>query len=288
MTETFSLVSPRRKIVSEENEVKAKAMGWVPKEEFRGDETKWVDADEFVERGEQIMRILKKNNERLLQENAATKQEVERLRSLTQASQEAIDELKKFHSADTQRQVAKAKKDLLEGIKQAKRDGDVDTEEDLRQELGELKEAEKGAQEKTAALPPPPQPVVDPDFITWRRDNDWFEKDMKRTALMMGIATEIRNDPSNNGLRGMAFYEKASREADAILNPAGRKTSKMEEGGTRGGGSSGPKGRSFSDLPSEAREVCNRQASKLVGEGRAFKTEKEWQAHYVEQYFQGE
>jgi hypothetical protein len=275
--------------VSEENEAKAKQMGWVPKEDFRGDESKWVDADEFVERGEQIMPILKKNNERLLAENNETKRQLEELRALHRNSQEAIDELKKFHSADTQRQVDKAKKELLAGIKQAKRDGDVDVEEDLRQELEELKGAEKGAQEKTAALPPPPQPVVDPDFISWRGENDWFEKDMKRTALMMGIATEIRNDPANNGLRGRAFYDKASREADAILNPSGRKTSKLEEGGSRGdNGSAGPKGKSFSDLPSEAREVCKRQTPKLVGEGRAFKTEKEWQAHYVEQYFQGE
>jgi hypothetical protein len=38
---------------------RAKMMGHIPKEEFRGDPEKWVDADKYVERAENLMPILK-------------------------------------------------------------------------------------------------------------------------------------------------------------------------------------------------------------------------------------
>ena len=39
-------------------EQEARSMGWVPKEEFRGPETQWRDANEFVERGRTMIPIL--------------------------------------------------------------------------------------------------------------------------------------------------------------------------------------------------------------------------------------
>ena len=51
----------------EEIEQKAKAMGWSPQEEFRGDPDKWIDAAKFVARGENIMPILKENLDRALE-----------------------------------------------------------------------------------------------------------------------------------------------------------------------------------------------------------------------------
>lgn len=273
-------------------EAKAKAMGWVEKENFRGDPEKWVDAGAFLERGEQIMPILRKNNERLQGEVNALRGQVAETRQLFSASQEAIEELKKFHNTDTERRVEKAKKDLLAAIKTAKREGDTDLEVDLQQELNELSDAAKDAKDGKKPEPPlrsPPQPVVDPAFIQWKQENPWFETDVAKTALTVAFASQIRADPANNTLVGKAFYERAAQEADAKLNPATRRPpSKLEEGGGGGGGGSAPKGRVYADLPQEARDVCERQTPKLVGEGRAFKTKKEWQEHYVQQYFLGE
>ena len=49
-------------------EEEARAQGWVGKDEFRGSDDDWVDADTFVKRGKEIMPILRKNNEKLLKE----------------------------------------------------------------------------------------------------------------------------------------------------------------------------------------------------------------------------
>lgn len=35
-------------------EERARAQGWVPKEEFKGDQARWRPAEEFVKRGEEI------------------------------------------------------------------------------------------------------------------------------------------------------------------------------------------------------------------------------------------
>lgn len=273
-------------------EVKAKEMGWVPQEDFKGDPKNWRDADEFVSRGEEILPIVRKDNERLRAEVAQTKAETARLKALVDAGQEAIVELKKFHNDDTRRQVEKAQKDLKAGIKQAKADGNEDLEEDLREELTEINAALKEAGTKPTRDTPlvPPQPVVDPAFIDWKANNAWFEVDAKRTALTVAIAQELRSDPKNAGLLGKDFYNKAAAGADEILNPRpGRGHSKLEEGGGGGGpGGSGPAGKTFRDLPSEARDVCDRQGLKLVGDGRAFKTKEAWRQHYVEQFFLGE
>ena len=46
-------------------EEKALEMGWVPQDKWTGDPDKWTDARSYVERGEQILPILRANNRRL-------------------------------------------------------------------------------------------------------------------------------------------------------------------------------------------------------------------------------
>ena len=43
---------------------KVQQLGWAPKESFRGDPQLWMDAKTYVNRGEQIMPILRKNNQK--------------------------------------------------------------------------------------------------------------------------------------------------------------------------------------------------------------------------------
>ena len=58
----------------------ARAQGWVSQEEFRGNEKDWVDAETFVKRGREILPILRKNNEHLLRDLNATKEELKQFR----------------------------------------------------------------------------------------------------------------------------------------------------------------------------------------------------------------
>lgn len=272
-------------------EVKATSLGWVPQEKFRGDTSKWVDAQTFVERGEQFMPLLKANNRRLEEQHHATLQEVQRLNGLLEASQTAIAELKEFHDADTRRAVEATKRRLLSELTAAKKDGDVEAEVQLTDELSQvnaaLKEEPKKKEEPVVKRN---EPTIDPAFTAWqsREENAWFGKDRRKTTLAIAIAQELRQ--AGDRSVGEAFYERVSEELDATLGgkkeeDAERPASKVgsSRGGSGPGGSSG--GRAYKDLPADAKVACQQQGSKLVGEGKAFKTLAEWQTYYAGLYF---
>ncbi len=274
-------------------ETTAREMGWRPLEEFRGDPAKWVDAEVFVSRGEHFLPILRANNKRLQDQVAEQNAALAETRALLEASQESIKELRKFHDEDTARQVAKARKDLVAEIKQAREDGDVDKELTLQGEVTRLDAAVAAAPKQadtlaTAAKPATPA-APNPEFVAWESDNPWFKTDPRKHALAMAIATELRADPANNKLVGRAFYDCITEEVDAYLTPSGG-SSKVAS--TRSGGGNAPTppaaSRKFSDLPSEAQEACATYAKKLVGPGRAYKDIESWRAEYTRKYFEGE
>jgi hypothetical protein len=278
---------------SPEVEHSARNLGWVPEAEWRGDKAKWVDAETFTRRGEEIMPLLKKNNQELQARVDASQAEVKRLNDLFKASQESIEELKKFQTEETKRQVASARKDLLAELKAAKKAGDTDLEVDLQEAITELDKREKAVVEpKEIKKEDPPQnvegPATSPEFVAWRRDNTWFDSDLVRQATAIGIAQKLRADPANAHLVGRAFFDFVGQEVSAIFDKTTRGTSKVEGAGGGGGAGGSTRVKGFSDLPPDAKAVCERQAAKLVGQGRAFKDTAAWQKHYAQVYFASE
>lgn len=69
-------------------ETRARAQGWVPQEEFRGNPDQWRDADEFVRRGEEELPILRERNRTLSRQvddiRRESKAEVARLERMTE------------------------------------------------------------------------------------------------------------------------------------------------------------------------------------------------------------
>ena len=260
-------------------ESEARQLGWVPQEEFKGDHARWVDAQTFVERGHTIMPILRKNNERLEGTVKQQNEEIKKLRGLFEASQESISELQKVHAEATKAAVEKARKELLGELRQARMDGDVEREDAIQTQLDDLRQVQK--------QPEPPKPAaqgndaVHPDFAQWAKDNSWFGSDQRKTLKAMGIAQQLRADPDNDALVGRPFFDKIIELMED--RPA---TTKVSESRPTNGSGAGGK-RSYSDLPADAKDACERQAKKLVGEGRAFKDMKSWQSYYANLYYEG-
>ena len=109
-----------------EAETQARAMGWLPKEQFRGPESSWIDAEAYVERGNNIMPILKANNEKLIQRLSQVEAQNAELTATLKASSEAIEELKNFRSTLNKEKVQTQKTEILAGIKEAKTSGDIE------------------------------------------------------------------------------------------------------------------------------------------------------------------
>ena len=262
-------------------ESQARQMGWAPEGEYKGDPAKWVDAQTWVDRGQNYIPIMKRDNERL-------RAEVARLSQLVQNSQESMEELRNVHQEATAKAVAQAKKDVMAAIKEARELGDVDTEMQLTDELADLRTAEREAenakkQTKQTKTAPNEEGELDPDLIEWMRENPWLKTDQRKAARAVGIAQELRGDPDLDHLVGRPFYDMVTQVMEERY---GQKQDFSKVGGTRSSSSSSSGGgKSYADLPADAKAECLRQGRKLVGEGRSFKTEKDWQSYYAKLYF---
>ena len=262
-----------------EYESEARAQGWVAKEEFRGSENDWVDAETFVRRGKEIMPILRKNNEKLLKELNEAKKAAEEAR-------QAAREFREFQKDQFERK-AKDLESQLEQLKVAKRDaitqgdGDrvlaiEDAMDELKDQRLEAKEELKAAEEKAKEVP---QVTADPFLNEWMDKNDWFGKDSRMTGVANGLGIEIRKE--NPGLQGKAFLDKLDQElAETFPDKFGKKrTPNPMEGSPNGTArpsvSSGKK--SYNALPAEAKAACDRFTKQGLMTREQYVAEYDWE-----------
>lgn len=268
----------------DEIETKAYGMGWRPKEEFRGAPENWVSAQEFVERGEKVLPIMKSHTRKLEADLARLTAENQRLASLFQASQESIAELHTFHEENLKEQLKRQKRELAERLAVAREEGDTVAEVDIQAEIAAIGQKKPEPKPAPAAPAAPPQPQVDPDLAAWQHENPWFGTDARKTQRAIGIAQILSADEPD--LKGAAFYAEVSRRMSGEHSPG---VSKVGGGRPSGdGGHGGGSGTGYDSLPPEARRACDLQAKKLVGEGRAFKDTAAWRAYYAKVYFDSE
>lgn len=240
----------------------AESQGWVPKERFRGNESDWVDAETFVKRGREILPILRKNNENLMKDLTATKEQLKEFR-------EAAEEFKRFQRETYERKAQEYEQriqEIKESRAQAISDGDGqkvnaldDALDQAKDELKEAKQAVKDAN-KAPAEPEPSTPnTVEPGLQMWLDRNTWFGQDRRMTAVANGIGESLRLEfPS---LKGEEFLEKLDEVlAEEFPNKFGKKqspTSRVESGSGRTSRTSG-NARTYDNLPSEAKAACDR------------------------------
>lgn len=269
-------------------------MGWSPKEKFRGDPSHWVDAKTYVERGRQFLPLVQANNRRLQEQLSASQQENKRLASLVESTQASVEELRRFHQEDTRAKLEDQKKQLMAQLKQAKKDDDVDAEVEIGDQIQRVNAAllqdashkEKSGEKKPQGDTPAKSSAgddatQDPAFLDWLSRNAWFGKDRRKTLIAQAVATDLAAQP--NRKYGAEFWQALDEE---LGDPGDKPASKVDAGSRGAGGGGG--GRSYKDLPAEARAVCDRQANTFVGEGKAFKDKAAWQAHYAKTYFDEE
>jgi hypothetical protein len=254
-------------------EQEAKRFGWVPKEDFRGNETDWVDADTFVKRGKEINPILRANNERLKKELDA---EREKHTAEIAAIRQTAEEFKQFQKdafERKQKELSTELEALKAQRKEAIREGDADLVVELEDRIEEVKEERASAKEPTPAPAKVDEPVkVDPSLSEWIDNNKWFGSNQEATQIANALGATINQEFPN--LRGKAFLDKLDerlkqRVPELYGNPnQGRNT--VEGGGARGNASSSGK-KTYDNLPSEAKAACD----KFVKQG-LFKSKQEY------------
>ncbi len=256
-------------------EQRAAEIGWSPQEAWRGDPEKWVDAETFLKRGEEIMPILRSNNRRLEEQNSQLRQQLTGL-------QDNMQEFVKTQQELLKERLEAQRKDLLAERKLAREAGDDEALDDVEARLDEVK-AKKA---KLEAAPPPPAvkpPPDPPELRAWRETNTWFggtsREDQRKTALAMQLGREAQEE----GLAGVAFLRYIDEHMQAQAAPRER-ADKTEGSRMNGGGSAEPEVKGYRSLPPEAKAACDADEKRFVGAGKMFKSQAEWRAHFVSLY----
>lgn len=279
---------------------KAKGLGWVPKAEWKGPANAWTDAEEYVQRGEQILPILRANNRKSEQQIVNLQTELQKAQKLIKAQNESLTVLTQMNTKANRDTAKEKRRELLRAQAQARKDDNTDLEIQIGEQIEEATAtiAAAEAELETPVVSKPGKaatdddaganPMIDPDFIAWQAENQWFGPDEVKTAAASAAGRVLRK--AGDTSKGRAFLDKVTVEVNKIFEPHRRSGPSKVEGGGNGRGSGdggdggGSGGHTFNDLPRDAKEVCERQTTAMVGEGRAFKTKADWKKYYVEQY----
>lgn len=211
-------------------EDRARRMGWAPKDQFKGDPSKWVDADRFVERGET---------------------EIPLLRAQVRNLEKGIRDFAQYHSQVEHRTYERAKRELEAKANEAKQSLDFDAYESARNDLSQL--------EATKPQPvQPPQAHENPEFSHWADRNQWYGRDRELTAYAESIGAYVRQ--TNPDIQGQDFLDAVAAKVrkefpNRFENPRRSAPSAVErapEGGKRGNG------KGYNDLPGDAKSACDR------------------------------
>jgi hypothetical protein len=237
-----------------ESEVKARRLGWVPKEEFKGNLEQWRDADEFLHRGEEIHGYLKADLDRL--HNTLTQRD----RELVEIRQ-TMDEFRKFHNETESRAYKRAIEELKALKISAIEQGDGSKVVEIDDQIDRLKEAQAAPKEVKSATPA----QVNNDFIDWSVQNKWYGADAELTQLAEDLGEVIKKQKPN--LVGKEFLDEVTNRVKKLSpekfeNP-NRQTAAVSSSSDGRAPSTNGKKKSYENLPAEAKKACD----KFVKEG---------------------
>lgn len=233
-------------------ETEAKADGWVPQTEWKGDPNKWIPAEDFVKRGETILPIVQAKYRKTVEEVGELKRQFEEQRGV-------FGEFQKFQ----EQALAKANKERQDAITElealrakAITDGDGQTFTQTDKKLQEL---------RAEAVTPPKKeaPKESPEVTAWKAENKWYLSDMELTAIADGLSDVVARE--NPGLKGKAFLDKLTERVKAVVphkfeNP--RRQEQLTGEGNRKGSS---KSKGYDDLPADARKACDQFVRTIPG-----------------------
>lgn len=266
-----------------DNEVRARELGWAPKEEWKGKPEHWKSADEWLEQAPKnyIPKLEKKIGQlegKLARKEAETEDRIKRLEGTMKAHYQAqIDQIKSDYEGKKEKAVETGdteaykkavadEKRAVEGLEKK-----VEAAED-KQELKDTKAA--------SDLPP----EVKKRLEAFLEDNDWYSTNRRLQKNfdflyavveeeMPGATIVERLDEARTRLveANPEKFGKVKKDDD---DDEPRRGSRVESGSRNTNG--GPKKKGWSDIDSEDRRL----AESMIGEGKLFKDKSDYAADY--------
>ena len=273
---------------SPEAQKQAEQMGWIPPTRFKGDPEKFVDADTYIKRGEEVLPIVREQNRRLHTELDALKATQTQTQAALKAAQTAIDQMEERHTVATQKAVTEAREALVQQLAAASEAGDHQGVALLTDKLTQANAILPEVPAKKEVVVEAPAFTPPPELVEWNKSNPWFGTDKRKTALALAVAQELREAGETGN--GVDFYDKVAAEVDKTLGiqpPRGDKVEGARNGGDGEFTPSSNRGKGYAALPTDAKSACDAESRRFVGEGKKYKTIADWRTRYAEIYFGG-
>ena len=234
----------------------ARATGWVPKEEFRGDPRKWRDAGSWNEYADRVLPIARATNKALEEKIAALETELATSKDTLTRITKVQD---KFSGDFYDTEVA----NIEAAIERAVEQGDIPLYRELRTKRDKIvkPEAMKAEEPKAQAE------SIHPEVAQWREQNPWFDPESTTpsamTAYAMAVGNQLakQNDPISLPGNEKAFCQRITETVKKefphkFANP-NRQRTEIDEPDLRGGeGFSSGNNRDWNHLPPEAKAYC--------------------------------
>lgn len=272
-------------------EARARKLGWVPKDEFKGDAARWRPADEWLERGLGNNVILRDLNEKLDRLSDDQAREIRELRRRQGESVDVIRSLnKRFEDADLNG-YNRAKRELESRMEKAVGEADVDGYKAAQADLKRLEDAG------------PPKPAVperqepedrrgngddrpDPAIVQWAEQNPWFNRakepelfeyaDLVNRQLQREYEAAGKTEKDVGGIVHLhevarrvkqRYPERFDQENPRRSAPSSVRTPAGERRGTNGSGKPSHLQRTYANLPQDAKDACDKQI-RAMGNGK--------------------
>jgi len=213
-SEALETSAPAERVYSPVEE-KAIEQGWIPKEEFDGDEAEFIDAPEFVRRGELFGKIEKQSKE-------------------LKAVRQALDAFRTHHSKVKEMEYERALKTLKEARREATATGDHERALAIEDKIDEVKAEKETISRESQATQVQEDDTYTPQFEAWVSRNDWYENN----KVMRKAADAIGKDFHESGYSPtevLSMVEKEIRKEFAHkFTGSGVRRPTAVEGSTRG------------------------------------------------------
>lgn len=254
-TETTETVQVEPAIVD-----RARRLGWRPQEEYRGTR-EWVPADKFIETAENELPVLRENFRRL---DSRYVKDVGDLKTQLAEMKDTLKDFREFASRGEQRAYERARKELEDKRDVAVAHADTESFKAAQRELDEL---DKTVKPKAVETEKPKVEAPDPAITAWIAENAWFTTD----ATMMAYAKA--QDQFLMGTKpGMPVAERLAevRERTKKEFPEKFGNPRREQASTTVAEPGAPpsrqkKGKSYDDLPPEAKAACDKFVKSIPG-----------------------
>jgi len=241
-------------------ETKARRLGWVPKEEFRGDPDKHRSAEDFLKRGEEILPILQRDNKRLHENFGKVEKQLKE-------TQETLQTYSEFAKKAAEREYKKSLRELEAKLDAAIELADVSQARQLRKEIAELDGGEPVPAPKPDPVGEVDKPAVDPEVASWIEQNDWFNRSASlRTYAVEEFGELEKRYPGKTKTELLA--EVKQRTVDRFpdkfgINP--KREGVASVASPTGDGARRKTGKTYDDLPAEAKKACDKYVRTIPG-----------------------